>query len=264
VGRALIPVLIAVLLVPAAAPAAITPGTGEAERRAQWRHAFREAKRFAGQREGRVSFALVDDTGRLRTHHGRRAYNSASVVKAMLLVAYLRQHEVRSRRLGSDERGLLGPMVVRSDNSAASRVRDIVGYDALLRLARRAGMRRFEVRPSWGDTQITAADQARLFARIDRLCPRRHRRYARRLLRDIVPRQRWGIPPALPDGARPFFKGGWREEAGGWLVHQAALVEARGRRVSIAILTDRDRTKGYGRGSIRGVARRALWPLAGR
>ena len=53
---------------------------------------------------------------------------SASVVKAMLLVAYLRRagrpRGARSRRV---DRALLGPMIRRSDNAAASRVCNIVG-----------------------------------------------------------------------------------------------------------------------------------------
>jgi hypothetical protein len=36
------------------------------------------------------------------------------------------------------------------------------------------------------------ADQTRFFLHIDRRIPVRHRRYAMRLLRSIVPSQRWG------------------------------------------------------------------------
>jgi hypothetical protein len=153
-------------------------------------------------------------------------------------------------------------MIRRSGNGAASRIHAVVGSRGLERVARRARMKDFATSQSWAGTQITAADQARLFARIDMLVPRRHRRYARYLLAHVVESQRWGIPPALPKGARAYFKGGWRPEEGGWLVHQAALVENGSRRVSIAVLTDHDRSEGYGHESIRGVAKRALWPLA--
>jgi hypothetical protein len=92
--------------------------------------------------------------------------------------------------------------------------------------------------------------------------PPRHRRYARGLLRSVVPDQRWGIPAGLPRGARAYFKGGWRPDDGGWLVNQAALVERGRRRVAIAVLTDHDRTDGYGHETIRGLTKRLLRPLA--
>jgi hypothetical protein len=155
-------------------------------------------------------------------------------------------------------------MITRSDNGAATRVRAIVGNRGLARLARRAGMTDFATAYAWGNTQLTAADQARFFVEIDKLVPPRHRRYARDLLRSIVPDQRWGIAAALPRGARAYFKGGWRPAAGGWIVNQAALVESRKVRVSLAVLTDHDRSDGYGHETIRGLTKRLLRPLAQR
>jgi hypothetical protein len=260
VGRVAVLALIAALLVPASAVAGAPPDAGE--RREQWRRSLESAEQYARERLGRVSFALVDETGRLRTHGGRRRYSSASVVKAMLLVAYLSRRDVRRHELDFASRANLGPMIRRSGNGAASRIHAVVGSRGLERVARRARMKDFSTSQSWAGTQITAADQARLFARIDMLVPRRHRRYARYLLAHVVESQRWGIPPALPQGSRAYFKGGWRPEEGGWLVHQAALVENGSRRVSIAVLTDHDRSEGYGHESIRGVAKRALRPLA--
>ena len=63
-----------------------------------------------------------------------RQFPSASVLKAMLLVAYLRHARVRGRCARS-ERALLTPMIRVSDNSAATAIRDRVG-DAALRPAR--------------------------------------------------------------------------------------------------------------------------------
>ena len=52
-------------------------------------------------------------------------------------------------------------------------------------------------------------EQARFFFTLERYVPRRHRDYAMDLLTRIVPSQRWGIPPAAPQGWSLHFKGGW-------------------------------------------------------
>ena len=152
---------------------------------------------YAKQRAGDVSFAVRTE-GRLYGYRGRRSVPSASVVKAMLMVAYLNHRTVRGRALRAGDRALLRPMVRWSNNVAASRVRDFVGNGALARLARRVGMRRFRAAPSWGSSVIDAVDQTRLFLKIDRYVMRRHRGTALRLLNRIVPSQRWGIARARP------------------------------------------------------------------
>jgi hypothetical protein len=234
-------------------------------RQHQWTRAFRSARRYARSRLGRVSFAFVDDQGRVRAWAGHRTFFSASLVKAMLLVAYLRRREIRHRPLSTPSRALLAPMITRSDNSAATQVRNIVGNAALARLARRAGMRWFATAASWGDTHLAAEDQAVFFYGIDKLVPPRHRAYARALLGHVIAPQRWGIPQVTPHRLRVFFKGGWRPSAGGWIVNQAALVEGRrGRRMSLSVLTDHDRSEEYGHETIRGVATRLVRVLAPR
>ncbi|MEA2449531.1 MAG: hypothetical protein QOG63_1463 [Thermoleophilaceae bacterium] len=227
-----------------------------------WGSAFRRAEHFATRRGGRVSIALINPSGQILRYHATRPYYSASVVKAMLLVAYLNRRGIRGHRLSASSRALLHPMITRSDNGAATRAYSIVGARGLARVGRRAGMHHLGLLPGWADTRIAAGDQARFFYRIDALVPKRHRRYARHLLSHVIPAQRWGVPKAIPGGARAFFKGGWRPEHGGWLVHQVALVERGGRRVSIAVLTDHDRGFTYGADTIKGVAKRALGPLA--
>ena len=96
-----------------------------------------------------------------------RQVPSASVIKAMLMVTYLRQASVRDRPLDAADKALLAPMIRRSDNIAATRVRDIVGNAAIVRLARRAGMTRFVIDPHWGLSLITARDQTRFFLDIE-------------------------------------------------------------------------------------------------
>jgi hypothetical protein len=232
------------------------PAAAGASRLHPWRPHVREAAAYAAGRAGTVSFGV-------RTRHGLRGVGiertvpSASVVKAMLLVAYLRQPGVRSRDLRPAERALLGPMIRRSDNAAASQVCNIVGTGGLALLARRAQMHRFHATRPWGLSTIDVADQTRFFLHIDDLVSRRHRRYALRLLGSIVPSQRWGIARERPRGWALYFKGGWGSGTG-WVDHQVALLKRGRRRLSVAILIASSPSHAYGNETLRGIAARLL------
>jgi hypothetical protein len=253
------PLVALILLLAVAAPAlAGTPAPGADP----WDARVRDAARWAAGREGVVSFAVLDERGGLRGRGVHRPYPSASVFKGLALVAYLDAPGVRGRALRPADRRLLGPMIRRSANAPASRVRDLLGSAAIERRARRMGLRDVQVAPRWGDTRLIAADAARLLRRIDLEVPLRHRAYARRLLAGIVPAQRWGIADARPPGFALRFKGGWRATARGRAVHQAALLERAPQRLGVAVLTDGNPGYGYGTRTVRGVARRLLRGLA--
>ena len=238
-----------------AAPAAAAPPPG-------WHPDMAAARAWAAQRTGDVSFAVRTER-RDWSWRAATPYRSASIVKAMLLVAYLRRPDVRGRALRAGERALLDPMIRLSDNRAADAVHARVGLPALSALARRARMTHFLPHPVWGGSTVTAGDQARFFLRVDRLVPRRHRAYAMRLLRGIVAGQRWGLPAALPAGWRIAFKGGWGKGVTRQVDHQAALLTNAGLRVSIAVMTADNPSDGYGAATIQGVAARLLRGLAG-
>jgi hypothetical protein len=247
-----------VLAATPAASSAIAAKPGAKPHPFPWHKRVRDATQFLSTRAGAASFAVVDERGRIHGHRRRVQYSSASLVKAMLLVAYLDRGEVRRRDLRGSERRLLGPMVRLSDNDAASAIYQRVGVDGLLRLARRAGMRQFAANPVWGGCQVTARDQARFFLRIRALLPKQHRKYALSLLRRIVSYERWGIPPVTPAGWVPYFKGGWFQDDDGWRVHQAALLRDGNRKIAIAVLTRGSPSLEYGAATITGVTSRLL------
>jgi hypothetical protein len=247
---------IALVLVLATAGTALA---GSAER--PWRPDFRAAKRYALHRHGVIAFAVRTPT-RAWGWHAYQTFPSASLVKAILLVAYLDRSSVRSRPLRGADRALLTPMIRRSDNDAASRVLAIDGPWAVYAVARRAGMRRFRlVMGTWGFSRVDAADQSRFFLHIDRLVAPRHRAYAMRLLNTITPVQRWGIARVRPSGWRLYFKGGWGSGTG-WVDHQTALLTRGDQRVSLSILTFEDGSHTYGMQTEQGIAVRLLRGLA--
>lgn len=222
-----------------------------------WAKRVAAAKRFADSRAGRISFAVVDERGKLHGSHPDRVHNSASVVKALFMVALLREDGVRHDALTVGEKALLEPMIQRSDNQAATAVFNRVGQPALYRLADRIGLDHFSTQPTWGLTTITAGSQARFFSRIEQYIPKRHRAYAMHLLTRIVPSQRWGIPPVAPHGWTLHFKGGW-SGAPSWRINQVMLLRRHPRRFAVAIFTREQPSMLYGEQSIEGVAKRLL------
>lgn len=216
------------------------------------------AERYAKLRGDRISFAVRDQCGRLAGEHRYRVHLSASVVKVMMMVAYLDQRDVRDRSLHPSDRDLLGPMIRESNNRAANTVYGMVGARGIEDVAKRAGMRRFSTQPVWGASEITAGDQARFLQRFERYLPRRHVDYALGLMARIVERQRWGIGELELPGWKLNFKGGWTPSSSGWRVNQVALLRRDDRRISVAILTEENNSFRRGKDTIRGVAERLL------
>jgi hypothetical protein len=219
------------------------------------------AERYALHRRGTIAFAVRTPT-RAWGWRARRTFPSASLLKPILLAAYLERRSVRKRALRHADRALLGPMIRRSDDDDAGRVLAIVGERGLLKVARRARMRRFTpVEPVWGLSRVDADDQARFFLRIRRILPPRHRRYGMRLLATIVRRQRWGFGLVRPGGWHLYFKGGWGSGTGR-VDHQVALLTHGHERVSVAVMTAFDGSHPYGKETLRGIAKRLLRGLS--
>jgi hypothetical protein len=234
------------------------PGSGAARAAYPWKARVAAARKFARHRVGTVSFAIVGEHGNLRGYKPQRRFHSASVVKAMLMVSYLRRPSVRNRALDDHDRALLRPMITRSDNSTATAVYDIVGNSGLDRLARAAHMRDFHPSVVWGLSEITARDQSLFFYRLRHYIPARHRRYAFHLLSHIVSYQRWGVPPARPRGWKVFFKGGFIPASDGWRINQVALLRRGSRKLALAVLSHGNPSLGYGAKTVQGVTARLL------
>ncbi len=189
---------------------------------------------------------------------------TGSVVKAMLLVAYLRRLDRMGQHyVDSNSNSFLSPMIEVSDNNSATQCWNIVGNSGLYEVAHAAGMTHFSVDTSaswgseWGAALITASDQARFFFYMDKIIPHEFVGYARYLLSHIASYEAWGIPTiARPRGYTVFFKGGWRPSPDIYLVHQIARLEKGKERLAIAVMTDGDPDMGYGIDSIQGAPRR--------
>jgi hypothetical protein len=222
-----------------------------------WRPHMGAAIRYARRRRGDIAFA-VRTRGAFYGYRANHREWSASVLKAMLMVAYLDRPSVANRPLSPYDKGLLYPMITRSENAPANQLDELIGNAGLQDLAGRVGMTRFRASfPIWGESQITPRDQTRFFLHIDRYIAPRHRRYAMHLLASIVPYERWGIGAVAPKGWKLYFKGGWGAGTG-LIDNQVALLSRGCARVSIAVLTMDDGSHAYGKQTLRVIFRRLL------
>jgi hypothetical protein len=215
--------------------------------------ARRAAFAWAAHRSGRVAVAVVDSRGHAYGYHAARPYVTASTVKAMLLVAYLRRHHTVSGGM----RATLTRMITVSDNASADTVFADVGRSGLKKLARLAHMASFRTSGGWMLCRVSAADMARFFRDMEQYIPRAHRRLANHLLSSIVSYQSWGIPAvARPLGYRVRFKAGW---LGAWiLANEAARLEKGRVRLGIAVFTSGNTAGDYGKQTVAGVTARLL------
>jgi hypothetical protein len=233
----------------------LVPGVGKPLDRI-WRPHLLAAIGYNDTRRGDIAFAVRTD-GRFYGYRPDHVEWSASVVKVMLMVAYLDEPWVAGRDLDSEDRSLLGPMVTESDNDDAQIVFDTVGQGALAALARRVRMTHFATSPIWGETQVTARDQTTFMLHVDRYIVARHRAYGMSLLAGIVPSERWGVGEVAPKGWKLYFKGGWGYGTG-LLDHQVVLLQRGCARVAIAVLTMYDGSHAYGEATLKGIFSRLL------
>ena len=212
--------------------------------------AVKAALSWAGERSGDVAAAVVDSRGDLQGVREHARFTGASLVKAMLLVAYLRSHPKADGSLDP----VATKMIEESDNASAFTIEGVVGLSGLKKVAALARMKDFRAGGSWLDAQVSAADQARFFYDYLDYVPSSRRAFARTLLSGITYMQHWGIPAAAgPEGWRTFFKGGWLY-LDNVLMVQAAWMEKGGVKWSLAVMTDKNPTKAYGWDTQKGTA----------
>jgi hypothetical protein len=247
-------VLVAVVLAASPAPAAAEVTLQEAR---SWKPDIAAARQYADSRAGHVGFAVFDLLGRLHHSGGGGRAAMASTFKVMLMVAYLRQPSVEDRDLTSYDKSLLKPMIRRSDNAAATRIRDMLGRGPIEALADKAKMKHFRWDPIWGNCRTSARDQAFFMSTLRRYVPNRHWSFAKNQLANIVPSQRWGVGKVEPDGWKLHFKGGWGSGTG-LVDHQVALLRRDGWRLGVGVLTEDNPSHAYGKQTLEGVYRRLL------
>ena len=251
--------LIPVLAQPAAAASAVCRSSSHPALAARISGDIQAARR------GRVSsIAVAVDApavGLTCALNGSRHFDSASVVKVTILGALLRKALDQDRFLTGTEAARLRAMITRSDNAAASALWAELGHGYLQHFLNLAGMKHTSLGPGglWGLTQITAPDEIlllRLLLKPNAVLSPNSRSYARRLMAQVIPSQRWGVPAGAPTSLTAHVKNGWLPRAThGWRIHSIGCFTGRGGGYSIVVLTQDNPSMPYGITTVQAIAR---------
>ena len=190
---------------------------------------------------------LAPERGVIYTHLGNERFHMASIVKVVIMLATIDNAAVAGRELTLDEREWLEPMITWSDNDSADvlwwRLGGTKGITAFLE---KNGLTGFEMDADgyWGDSWATPKAVAELLAALvwGDLLPPSGQAYARYLLENVTPSQRWGAtgaPNVSPDDLIGV-KDGWYPEEEGWEVNSAGYLLPRdgGHGYAVAVLSD--------------------------
>lgn len=238
-----------------------------------------DAARFVAERGGSITagvYVAQDDA--LYVTSPELALPMASVAKVVIMLAVMDRAEVEERRLSQWELEQLEPMVVWSDNEAATYLWDDLGgaYGVDAYLAKQ-GVTGIVTHPyAWGDSRASGPALAWLLGRMafgDLVTPE-HRDLALAYLEQAALAQTWGVATAAlddqPEGATVASKDGWYPADAGWRAGSVGLVlRGIGETVgslpySIAVLTAQNPLLDDGIATVDGLAARIYSALAPR
>jgi beta-lactamase class A len=227
--------------------------------------AARIARDIRAARRGRVStVAVAVDAPGLGLDcwlNRFSSFDAASVIKVTILAALLRKAEDQHRNLTATEAAQARLMITESDNDAASDLWAELGHSYLQHFLDVAEMRHTTLGSGsyWGLTQITANDQVvllRLLLNANAVLDSASRSYALKLMAEVIPAQRWGVPAGAPASLTVHVKNGWLPLAPhGWRIHSIGCFTGRGGGYSIVVLTQDNPTMTYGITTIETIAR---------
>ena len=204
-------------------------------------------------RSSTVALRVYDKSEDLNCYlNTRMAFDSASVVKVIILGTLLRETETQHRHLTASEAYLARLMITQSDNNAASALWAHVGRGRLEYFLGRAAMNETQLGPGgyWGLTQITAHDELLLMQLLqypNTVLDNASRDYALTLMAQVIASQRWGVPAGAPADLTVHVKNGWLPLAThGWRIHSIGCFTGHHRGYSIVVLTEDNPSMAYG------------------
>lgn len=215
-------------------------------------------------RKSMASLSFFDrPTGTSCTSDAGKKYDAASVAKTIILGALLYQ---KDGTLTEAEDALARKMIIDSDNTAAttlwkqlSDLKDPKKPDPvkIQEFLDEAGMGNtvLDKEGSWGLTQVTADDQAKLLRLFtgddDSVLGSKSRSYALELMNQVQSIQRWGATAGAPLDSVIHVKDGWLQRSqnpdvdsfdrGDWKVNSMAALTENGYDSGLVVLTENNR-----------------------
>jgi hypothetical protein len=202
-------------------------------------------------------------TGVYCLYNGSQHFDSASIVKAIIMAALLRWHQETNTPLSSWEKSEATLMITQSDNDAATALWDELGMDNLQHFLNLAGMGETQLGQDgeWGLTQVTAHDEMLLLELLtapNSVLDASSRSYQLGLMDQVTNWEAWGVTAGTPSGVTWHVKNGWLPDATGWHINSIGTFSGPGTNYMIAVLsdnTDMNDDEQYGINTIEGVAR---------
>jgi beta-lactamase class A len=215
-------------------------------------------------RNGAHAVSVYDRaTGVYCVFNGSKHFDSASIVKAIIMAALLRWHQETKTPLSSWEKSEATLMITQSDNDAATDLWDELGMDNLQHFLNLAGMGETELGQDgeWGLTQVTAHDEMlllKLLTAPNSVLDAASRSYQLGLMAQVVGWESWGVTAGTPKGVTWHVKNGWLPDATGWHINSIGTFSGPGKNYMIAVLsdnTDMNDDEQYGIDTIEDIAR---------
>jgi hypothetical protein len=202
-------------------------------------------------------------TGVSCVYNGSKRFDSASIVKAIIMAALLRWHQQTGTPLSTWEKDEAAEMITQSDNDAATDLWDEVGMSNLQHFLNLAGMGETQLglHGQWGLTQVTARDELlllKLLTAPNSVLDASSRSYQLGLMAQVTSWESWGVTAGTPSGVTWHVKNGWLPDATGWHINSIGTFSGHGKNYMIAVLsdnTDMSDDEQYGINTIEDVAR---------
>ena len=215
-------------------------------------------------RNGEHAVSVYDrDNGLYCLYNGSKHFDSASIVKAIILGALLRWHQETKTPLSSWEKGEATLMIEQSDNDAATDLWDELGMSNLQHFLNLAGLGETELGQDgeWGLTQVTAHDEMLLLELLtgsNSVLDASSRAYQLYLMAHVANWEAWGVNAGTPSDVTWHVKNGWLSDATGWHINSIGAFTGHGQNYVMAVLSDSadmNDDEDYGIDTIEGIAR---------
>jgi hypothetical protein len=202
-------------------------------------------------------------TGLSCVYNGSKHFDSASIVKTIILGALLRWHQQTKTPLSSWEKNEATLMIEQSDNDAATALWDEVGMDNLQHFLNLADMGETQLGQDgyWGLTQVTAHDEMlllKLLTAPNSVLDASSRAYELSLMAHVVNWEAWGVTAGTPSDVTWHVKNGWLPDATGWHINSIGAFTGHGKDYMMAVLSvnaNSSDDEQYGINTIEDVAR---------